>query len=333
MDFARYTVAWIAPLPLELTAARGMFDGETETEEVDGCRYEGGQISGHWVIMAVQSVLGTIEACDLASRMRANFKNIRFFLVVGIGGGVPHYGPPGSRSKIVLGDVVVSFPVMNHGGIVQYAFGAWTGEGLLERSGHTNGPPKYLLRAVRTLSSNHMSRESRIPLNLRNMRERILEDKRHEFEDPGGEKDRLFRSDFSHEFWNKSCEDICDLSQSESRESRGAEAARLPDRPRIHYGNIGSGDQLQISALMRDRLCEEDAVICFEMEGAGVIHNNDCLVIRGICDYADSHKNKLWQPYAAATAAAYAKELLSTIPKSDIAGKSCVPMLSGLTLT
>lgn len=39
-----------------------------------------------------------------------------------------------------------------------------------------------------------------------------------------------------------------------------------------------------------------------------------CLVIRGICDYADSHKNKIWQPYAAAVAGAYAKELLSVIP-------------------
>ena len=38
-----------------------------------------------------------------------------------------------------------------------------------------------------------------------------------------------------------------------------------------------------------------------------------CLVIRGICDYSDTHKNKNWQPYAAATAAAYTKELLSII--------------------
>lgn len=43
-----------------------------------------------------------------------------------------------------------------------------------------------------------------------------------------------------------------------------------------------------------------------------------CLVIRGICDYADSHKNRIWQPYAAATAAAYAKELLSTIPPAEV---------------
>lgn len=43
-----------------------------------------------------------------------------------------------------------------------------------------------------------------------------------------------------------------------------------------------------------------------------------CLVIRGICDYADSHKNKIWQPYAALTAAAYAQELLSVIPAAEI---------------
>lgn len=43
-----------------------------------------------------------------------------------------------------------------------------------------------------------------------------------------------------------------------------------------------------------------------------------CIVIRGICDYADSHKNDDWQPYAAAAAAAYAKELLAIIPVAEI---------------
>lgn len=43
-----------------------------------------------------------------------------------------------------------------------------------------------------------------------------------------------------------------------------------------------------------------------------------CLVIRGISDYSDSHKNDRWQPYAAATAAAYAKELLITLSKQEV---------------
>ena len=55
-------------------------------------------------------------------------------------------------------------------------------------------------------------------------------------------------------------------------------------------------------------------MLCFEMEAAGLMNNFPCLMVRGVCDYADAHKNKRWQPYAAATAAAYAKELLSIIP-------------------
>ena len=63
------------------------------------------------------------------------------------------------------------------------------------------------------------------------------------------------------------------------------------------------------NALEHDSLAERDKVICFEMEAAGLIDNFPCLVIRGICDYADSYKNKKWQPYTAAVAAAYAKKL------------------------
>src|SRR5947209_19902633 len=43
-----------------------------------------------------------------------------------------------------------------------------------------------------------------------------------------------------------------------------------------------------------------------------------CVVVRGISDYADSHKNKQWQPWAAAAAAAYVKELLCIIPPAEI---------------
>jgi nucleoside phosphorylase len=54
------------------------------------------------------------------------------------------------------------------------------------------------------------------------------------------------------------------------------------------------------------------------MEAAELMNNYSCMVIRGICDYADSHKNKEWQGYAAAVAAAYIKELLSVISVSHI---------------
>jgi nucleoside phosphorylase len=71
----------------------------------------------------------------------------------------------------------------------------------------------------------------------------------------------------------------------------------------------------------RDKLREKHGILCFEMEAAGLINNFLCAVIRGICDYADSYKNKLWQPYAAATAAAYAKYLLSQIDLIEVPTK------------
>ncbi|RYP73845.1 hypothetical protein DL769_004146 [Monosporascus sp. CRB-8-3] len=69
---------------------------------------------------------------------------------------------------------------------------------------------------------------------------------------------------------------------------------------------------------LRKKLAAEKDVLCFEMEAAGLINQFPCLVIRGICDYSDSHKNKEWQGYAAMAAAAYAKDLLRRIPPSKV---------------
>jgi nucleoside phosphorylase len=80
-----------------------------------------------------------------------------------------------------------------------------------------------------------------------------------------------------------------------------------------HYGTIASGNQVVKDATVRDQLGREFNALCVEMEAAGLMNDFPCIVIRGICDYADSHKNDGWQKYAAITAAAYAKELLAHI--------------------
>ena len=88
----------------------------------------------------------------------------------------------------------------------------------------------------------------------------------------------------------------------------------------VHYGTIASGNQVMRYGTTRDEVSRDfGGVLCFEMEAAGLMNNFPCLVIRGICDYADSHKNKRWQTYAAVAAAACAKELLSLIPPADVA--------------
>jgi hypothetical protein len=98
----------------------------------------------------------------------------------------------------------------------------------------------------------------------------------------------------------------------------------------VHYGTIASGNQVVKSAAERENLSAKlDGVYCFEMEAAGLMNSFPCLVIRGICDYADSHKNKRWQAYAAATAAACAKEVLSVIPIIEVA--SSPPINTAIT--
>ena len=94
--------------------------------------------------------------------------------------------------------------------------------------------------------------------------------------------------------------------------------ARTPDVPVVHYGLVGSANQVMRHGVTRKKLRQERGILCFEMEAAGLMDNFPCLVIRGICDYSDTHKNKDWQPYAAATAAAYAKELLGVIPPAQV---------------
>ncbi|KAJ5792491.1 uncharacterized protein N7503_008469 [Penicillium pulvis] len=99
----------------------------------------------------------------------------------------------------------------------------------------------------------------------------------------------------------------CDHSKIVPRRKRPA------DKIVIHYGAIASGNQVMRHGITRDNVAQELDVICFEMESAGLMDILPCLPIRGICDYSDSHKNKDWQRYAAATTAAYARELIEEI--------------------
>ena len=132
-----------------------------------------------------------------------------------------------------------------------------------------------------------------------------------EFTYRGQDQDRLFDALSDHYGLDNAC-DNCEISELVTR------LARDRHDPVIHYGLIASGNQVIKHGGTRDKLGQELGILCFEMEAAGLMDNFPCLVIRGICDYADSHKSKQWQGYAAAAAAAYAKELLSVIHPNQV---------------
>ena len=124
---------------------------------------------------------------------------------------------------------------------------------------------------------------------------------------PGQEQDQLFHSTYDHMESEDTCVK-CDKQQLVHRKQRASK------EPEIHYGLIASGNRVMKDGRTRDHLATEHGILCFEMEAAGLMNQLPCLVIRGICDYSDSHKNKKWQGYAALTAAAYGKMLLSVVP-------------------
>ena len=320
----QFTIGWISPLPLEKEAARLVLDEEYPQEEVQyqNAFYLGGRIGKHEVVIGVQRKMGLSQAAILAEKMRIGFPNIKYFLLVGIAGGVPRYGPAGAVREIVLGDVVVSSPRGNHGGVLQYDKGAWQGQGRLNFRGHTNGVPGDLMAAINNFRAEGWSKTN-IAEVLKQMRLKLDEKRRHQYDDPGPSRDRLFEDTYEHQGTElDDCKECCDADYTTSRSDRGDGATRLLDEPAVHFGNIASSNQLQISAVERNRVQQEHEAICFEMEAAGVLEEYPCVVVRGICDYADSHKNKGWQNYAAATAAAYAKGLLSMIPATDAASSA-----------
>jgi len=303
-----YTVGWVCALDVELAAAQEMLDEEhcyleRDLADNDENLYALGSIGGHNVAIVCLPAgqIGNNPATAVATQMRATFKKIRFGLMVGIGGGVPS-----AEVDIRLGDVVASQPHGTFAGVVQYDMGKTTLRGF-ERTGSLNSPPRILLAAVTQVKANKVRGRSKLLEHVAKL-EGIAE-----FQRSKAGPDVLFEATYDHEA-GQTC-NRCNPGRQYARQTRdnGEEVV-------VHYGTIASGNQVMRSAAERDRVSAElGGVLCFEMEAAGLMNSFPCLVIRGICDYADSHKNKRWQAYAAGTAAAYAKEVLLVIPPAEVA--------------
>ncbi|KAI1115623.1 hypothetical protein F5Y14DRAFT_409764 [Nemania sp. NC0429] len=296
-----YTVGWVCALPIELAAATSMLDTIHENiakSPNDSNTYTLGSIHRHNVAIACLPTngYGTNNAAIVASNMRRTFPSLQTFLLVGIGGGIP------GKVDVRLGDIVVST------GVMQYDLGKTVQNGHFQSTGFMRQPSLTLMTAISKLRAQHEFSPSEIPDILSRVREQYPS--MRQYTDREQLEDVLFQSDYEHPESIESCKD-CDKSRQMRRPSRGSNG------PKIHYGIIASGNQVIKHATTRDRLAQEFNTICFEMEAAGLMDSLQCLVVRGICDYSDSHKSKQWQNYASATAAAYAKELLSAIPTTE----------------
>ncbi|CCT72143.1 related to calcium-independent phospholipase A2 [Fusarium fujikuroi IMI 58289] len=299
LDPALYTIAWIAPLQTEAQAARQMLDnlhdGRFSTSRGDDYIFSAGDINGHNIVIATLPAgqeYGTGSAASLASQIKKFFTNLWFGLLVGVVAGLPNLRktPP---IDIRLGDVLVGLPEGDSAGIVAYDLGKETTESFqLLRSGQVLANTETVVRsAIGSIKIKAPYDTDIFPPFYDSVKDK--EHSRGTFADPGQERDIFY--------------DIGD----DGVDSPVQRLQRPTDRrTRVWYGSIGSGDHMIESTLRRNEMRDRYGVIGLEMAAAGIMNRIPVGVIRGVCDYADQHKNTEWQPYAAAMAAAYAKAVI-----------------------
>ncbi|KAI8261819.1 Ankyrin-3 [Colletotrichum sp. SAR11_239] len=318
MSAEQYTVGWICAIKPEFVAAQEFLDEEHDAEGIsaavhDNNSYAFGRIGQHNVAIAVlpDGEYGTSSAATVARDMVHSFPNIRIGLMVGIGGGAPS-----SKNDVRLGDIVVSAPRGGNSGVFEYDFGKTIQEQAFQHTRHLDQPPNVVRTAVTNLQAQYEGKGHNIQEAVTDITGKNKRLRKYRRPDPS--TDVLYQSNYLHTSGTGDCTAGCgtDSDNIVLREERDEDEG--DDDPAIHYGLIASANQLMKDATVRDRLAAEKGVLCFEMEAAGLMNHFPCLVVRGICDYSDTHKNDNWHGYAAMTAAAYAKDLLGKILPSKV---------------
>ncbi|KAJ3454680.1 hypothetical protein MRS44_013280 [Fusarium solani] len=339
---ADFEIAIICALPLEYDAVTYIFDefwdenGDQYGRATgDPNSYTTGRVGKCNVVLALLPHMGKATAASAAASMRSSYGGLRLALLVGVCGGMPR----GRDGEILLGDVVISKTV------IQYDFGRKYPDKFVRKNtveDNLGRPNKDARNLVATFETDRgLDRlEQRTADFLRQLQASVAQTRRRgKYDYPGRAEDKLFEPTYRHKHHLSPtciCRDcfsdfdpVCDEALSSSCASLGCDDKHLIARkrlqaqpqseheggdtspqPAVHVGVVASGDRVMKSAADRDRLSREAGVIAFEMESAEVWDDVPCIVVKGVCDYADSHKHKGWQNFAAATAASASKAIL-----------------------
>lgn len=301
------TIAIFCALTYEAVAVKYTLEEEYE------CRPQGvgpkkyvysyGRIAEHKVVIARPHQMGTVEAAHCATAVSQQFPNVRLALMVGIGAGIPSL----PKHDIRLGDLAISIPRDGHPGVIQYDFVKYEQESVVLK-GCLNKPPPILISADMSLQEDEMMQRRPLKRILRKITSNQM------FARPIAD-DILFDEGFHHIDKGPNCSG-CEAASEKEIVLR---APRPDHQPTIHRGLILSGNGVVKNPQDRRSLRRDQTdAICFEMEAAGIMDEIPCLIVRGICDYADTHKQDSWHHYAAAVAAAYCKALLRKVDSQEV---------------
>ncbi|TQN68537.1 Aminodeoxyfutalosine nucleosidase [Colletotrichum shisoi] len=273
--------------------------------------------------------MGKVGAASFTAALRSSFPKTRIAVLAGICGGVPFHG---DGIEVCLGDVIISRT------LVQYDLGRQDPSKFVRKDTiHDNlGRPNHDIRALLGTFQTEcgLAQLQRGALSaLNSLQSKATETGRQtSYRPPAMAEDHLFKPTYLHVHRARSncgcseikaceaaasasCDEIpCEYQQSIPRKRLGSSQKQVT---KVFVGDIASGDTVMKSGEHRDNLAKDLGVTALEMEGAGVWGQIPCIVVKGVCDYADSHKNDIWQPFAAAAAAAVTKALLSHYKQTD----------------
>ncbi|KAJ0426159.1 hypothetical protein BJY00DRAFT_127026 [Aspergillus carlsbadensis] len=326
-----FEIAIICALGLESDAVEILFDHHYRDfgkAPGDPNSYRTGRIANHDVVLAYMPQMGKGPAAAVSAHLLSSFENIKLALIVGVCGGVPE----GNHGNIFLGDVVISDKIAN------YDYGRRLPDGFVSKE--TAWMPNFQVASFLRMLRGWKGRQD---LKQRtNHHHGVLRAVDNTYHHPTSHGDRLFEKSYRHKHHpSQSCmactaDQACKTAQGATCDelqcnlkhciircppsSRSAGINQSDLTTEIHFGCVASGDTVMKSGEDRDAIARQHAAIAFEMEGAGVCPILQCIVVKGVCDYADSHKDKLWQPFAAGIAAACMKAILEEwVPNSGCA--------------
>ncbi|OLN96972.1 Nephrocystin-3-like protein 2 [Colletotrichum chlorophyti] len=291
-----------------------------------------GRIGVHNVVLALLPNMGKVGAANEAARLRSIYEGLEIAFLTGVCGGVPK---PGTDDEILLGDVVIGKSIVQYDFGRQYPGNFTRKDTIDDNLSRLNKDVRSFLAIYETLHGRNRLQHRATEILEQVQRFAVNSQIHRCYDRPAAVDDILFEPNYLHrhqdksgcgcnefracnEAINASCEELrCDTRYRVSRKRLESEKPEL----RIHVGRFGSGDTVMKSGEHRDRDAAKQGIIAFEMEGAGVWEEIPCIIVKGVCDYADSHKNKSWQDFAAAIAASATKALIeqyvSTIAKTS----------------
>ncbi|KXJ85384.1 phosphorylase superfamily protein [Microdochium bolleyi] len=337
-----FDIAIVCALPLEFDAVCLAVDEFWDTNgdsygraPGDQNLYTTGRIGNHNVVLVLLPGMGKVSGASTAASLRHSYSKLKLVVLAGVCGGVPS---PEQDRELLLGDVVISQQVVQFDLGRQYPGQFVARDDVRDTLRRPNRELRSLLAAMQTEHGLEKLEQGAAQYLPELQMAAVAKGRRATYRYPGAKSDRLFPPEYTHKHRSgagcechdtahpcplaiaASCRELdCDIGKILTRR-------RLPQREgvKVFVGNVGSGDTVMKSGTDRDRIATTHQLIAFEMEAAGLWDELPCIVLKGVCDYADSHKDKRWQPFAAAAAAAVTKALLRQFTTTDKAAGDSV---------